>query len=402
MISVEEAVAQLVEGVEPASGTEDVALHDALERVLATELRATRTQPDFDSSAMDGYAVRAADLADLSRSLEVIGEAAAGSAFDGSVGSGQAVRIFTGAPVPAGADSILIQENAETLGDRLIRATAAPSTGQHIRPAGNDFAQDDILLSVGTWLRPGALALAASGGHPILTVRRRPRVAVLATGSELVAPGEPVGPAQIVASNGYGVAAIVRRAGGEILDYGIAPDDPAKIAACVDRAIDERIDLLVTIGGASVGDHDHIGAVFEAKGVSLDFWKVAMRPGKPIMAGRLNGMRLIGLPGNPASSLVAASVFLRPLVRALAGRQPEPLTRVGRTGVALPANPSERTNFLRSISELSAEGGAIVTPMDRQDSSLLSIYARASALLMRPAQAARAEAGDPCLYVDLD
>ncbi|SKA33703.1 gephyrin-like molybdotransferase Glp [Consotaella salsifontis] len=400
MISVDEALERLLEGVEPLGGVDDIPLHEALGRVLAEDLIAKRTQPSFDASAMDGYALRAEDLSDPGKSVAVVGESAAGRAFERAIVPGEAVRIFTGAPVPAGADTILVQEDAERLPDGRLKATSALRANLHIRRAGADFSEGQLLLSAGTLLRPGALALAASGGYPVLPVRERPRVAILATGDELVPPGAPVGPSQIVASNGYGVAAIVRAAGGEALDYGIAPDDPEVIGQRVQRGLDEGVDILVTIGGVSVGDHDHIGEVYAAKGVELGFWKVAMRPGKPIMTGRLGKTRLIGLPGNPASSLVSSTLFLKPLIERLAGRSARQGLQKGRLGAPVRANGA-RSDFIRATTT-EVDGEVRVFPLDRQDSSLLSVYAEASALLMRPISAAAAEAGEPCLYLPLD
>ncbi|NDV88139.1 molybdopterin molybdenumtransferase MoeA [Aurantimonas aggregata] len=401
LISVDAAYRLILQDAAPIARTEELTLSEAAGRVLASDIVARRTQPSFDASAMDGYAVRSADLAAGPTPLRLIGEAAAGRAFGGTAGAGETVRIFTGAPVPEGADAILIQEDATVDGAGRILPGATVSERQHVRFAGIDFGEGDTLLPGGCLLSPGAIALAASGGHPTLTVRQRPRVAVLATGDELVLPGVAPGPAQIVASNGFGVAAMVSAAGGEALDYGIAPDDKTAIAARLDKALAEGADIFVTIGGASVGDHDLVGAVFAERGVALDFWKVAMRPGKPLMAGRLHDTRIVGLPGNPASSMVAAMLFLVPLVSRLAGRPVRPLYRHGVLGAAVPEN-GERTDFVRSVVVIDDDGIATVTPLPRQDSSLLSIYAHAQGLLMRAPQAPPAAAGEPCRYVPLD
>ncbi|MFY0735455.1 MULTISPECIES: molybdopterin molybdotransferase MoeA [Aurantimonas] len=401
LIPVEEAYRLLVEDARPLARTETLPLRDASGRILGADLASLRTQPAFDASAMDGYAVRAADLGDEAPfpSLRLVGESAAGHAYDGTLQPGETIRISTGAPVPAGADAILIQENAHRR-DSTVTATAPVVVGQHIRPAGIDFAAGTPLLTAGTVLTPGAIALAASGGHPSIPVRGRPRVAILATGDELVLPGEPIGPSQIVASNTFGVAALVREAGGLPLNCGIAPDREAAIDAQLTQAIADGADIFVTIGGASVGDHDLVGKVFAAHGVSLDFWKVAMRPGKPLMAGRLGDMRVVGLPGNPASSMVAATLFLAPLVRRLAGRPARPLYRRGILAAPMPDN-GDRTDFVRARIEPDGAGPPRIVPLSRQDSSLLSIYAAADALLVRPVRAAPAEAGDPCDYVPL-
>jgi molybdopterin molybdotransferase len=401
LLSVDAAFALLMEGAAAIEGTESLALHDAHGRILAADLVALRTQPAFAASAMDGYALRAADADATLVPLSVIGESAAGRAFDGSLGPGEAVRIFTGAPVPAGADAILIQENADRLSPDKVLPLEPAVTGRHIRKAGADFSAGDVLLEGSTRLTAGAVALAASGGYPRVTVRRRPRVAILATGDELVLPGESVGPSQIVASNSYGVTAMVAATGAEALDYGIAHDDAEEIGGFLDRARAENVDIFVTIGGASVGDHDLVGQVFASRGVALDFWKVAMRPGKPLMAGRFGPMRLVGLPGNPASSMVAATLFLKPLVAALAGFPRIPIYRDAVLGADMPENDL-RADFIRARLGHSHAVTPIVTPFGRQDSSLLSIYAHADVLLLREPFAPAAKAGDPCRYIVLD
>ncbi|MCE7027775.1 gephyrin-like molybdotransferase Glp [Jiella avicenniae] len=400
LIAVEEAHRRLMAATEPVRRTTLVPLREAAGRILAEDVLAKRTQPGFDASAMDGYALRAEDTRAPFRALAVVGESAAGRAFDGRIGPGEAVRIFTGAPVPEGADAILIQEDAERSEDGALIPQEGVSPGQHIRPAGVDFSAGTVLLARGTLLSPGAVALAASGGHPEILVLDRPKVAVLATGDELVPPGADVGPSQIVASNGYGVAALVEAAGGTVVDCGIAPDDDAEIAGHLDRALAEGCDCFVTIGGASVGDHDLIGKVFEAKRAEMAFLKVAMRPGKPLMAGRIGDMRLVGLPGNPASSMVAATLFLAPLVERLAGRPERPMTRAAILGSDVPEN-GLRTDFMRARAVVDADGTIVATPLPRQDSSLLSIYAAADVLLMRPPHAPAARAGESCRIVDL-
>ncbi|MBO0661045.1 molybdopterin molybdotransferase MoeA [Jiella sp. MQZ9-1] len=400
MISVDEAHRRLVEAARPIRRTVCVPLREAAGRVLAEDVLATRTQPGFDASAMDGYALQATDCQAPFQPLMVIGESAAGRGFDGAVGPGEAVRIFTGAPLPQGADAVLIQEDAERRDDGSLLPQEAVTKGQHVRPAGIDFAAGRRLLETGLRLSPGAVALAASGGHPQLRVLDRPKVAVLATGDELVEPGAAIGPSQIIASNGYGVAALVEAAGGTIIDCGIARDREDEIASHLDRALAEGCDCFVTIGGASVGDHDLIGKVFAARKVDIAFLKVAMRPGKPLMAGRIGDMRLVGLPGNPASSMVAATLFLAPLVRRLAGRPDRPLTRAAILGADVPAN-GQRTDFMRSLATTRDDGTIVVTPLPRQDSSLLSIYAAANALLMRAPDAQSARAGAPCRIIDL-
>ena len=398
LMPLEEAYRRVLAGAEPVSRTDRVPLRQASGRVLAERVDALRTQPGFDASAMDGYAVKAADCEPRSR-LKVIGESAAGNGFSGKIENGETVRIFTGAPVPEGADSVLIQENADVREASTIEVTEAPAKGAHIRLAGVDFAKGQTLLPAGTLLSSGAVALAASGGHPALVVRAKPRVVGLSAGDELVLPGEPVGPHQIVASNTFGIAALCEAAGAEVIANELAPDDEAAIGAVFDRALEAKADIFVTIGGASVGDHDLVGKVFADKGVALDFWKVAMRPGKPFMAGARDGMRIAGLPGNPASSMVAATLFLAPLIRRLAGFADKPLFADGFLADAMPANGG-RADLVRSIIRPGPDG-PLLAPLPRQDSSLLSVYAEADALLLRPVNAPAARAGEPCRFVPL-
>ncbi len=399
LIPVDEALRRLLADVEPIPETEEVSLAEASGRVLARPVIADRTQPDFDASAMDGYAVCAADTL-TGGSLDVIGASAAGRGFAGAIQSGQCVRIFTGAPVPSGADAVIIQENTRLEDGRCIPLEPVEA-GRNIRRAGNDFARGDALIATGSVMTPGRVALAASAGRPTLMVRRRPRVAILATGDELVLPGDEVGPSQIVASNSFGVAAFAQMKGSTVLDFGIAPDDEVAIGARLDRAVADGIDVFVTIGGASVGDHDLIGPVLASRGVALDFWKVRMRPGKPLMAGRLGPMRILGLPGNPASALVTTVLFLEPLLLSLAGRPVESREEAGVLGADVPANDG-RQDFVRASLTRRGDGRIEVVPLPRQDSSLLSTYASADGLLVRPVGAPPARRGDPCRFIRLD
>jgi molybdopterin molybdotransferase len=314
LLPVADALAQLLDGAEPKPA-ETITLHEAAGRVLAEPLKALRTQPPFNASAMDGYAVRAADTA---KALKIIGEAPAGKQFSGNIGPGEAVRIFTGAPVPEGADAVLIQENAEVVGDQ-VQALEPVSAGRNIRRRGLDFNEGDMLLDKGRMLDAAALALAASANHPALPVVAKPVVAIIATGDELLLPGSAPGPDQIISSNAYGVAPICAEAGATVLDLGIARDSIESISGLVAKALDARADIIVTLGGASVGDHDLVHRALTQAGMSLSFWKIAMRPGKPLMFGRLGNARCIGLPGNPVASLLCAQLFIRPLVRRLAG-----------------------------------------------------------------------------------
>jgi molybdopterin molybdotransferase len=382
-LSVEEALARIIEAVAPTPA-EPVAIEAAHRRTLAEPLPALLTQPPFDASAMDGYAVRAADVAKLPATLAMIGQAAAGHPFAGSVAAGQAVRIFTGAPLPTGADAIVIQEDADRDGDKVIVREGTLDKG-HIRRRGFDFREGETLLAAGRRLGPREVALAAAMGHGTLPVRRRPRVAILSTGDELVAPGQTPGHGQIVSSNHLGVAALAELAGAEVRLLGIARDTRDSLDAHFDQARDA--DVIVTIGGASVGDHDLVGPVLQARGMGLSFWKIAMRPGKPLMFGRLGQARVMGLPGNPVSSLVCTRVFLVPLIRALLGvpARGEEIVQA-RAGVALEPN-GPRQHYMRATSAPGADGLAVVTPVRSQDSSLLAPLAEADCLLVRPPQA---------------
>lgn len=391
MMPVSDALARLLADTAPLDA-ETVALAEARGRVLADDLIALRTQPPFAVSAMDGYAVRAADTRDPPGPLTVIGEVAAGQVFEAPVKAGQAVRIFTGAPVPEGADAILIQEDAETAGEGTIRAREAVPAGRHVRPAGLDFSEGEMLIEGGTLLDGGHLSLAAAGNHAELTVRRRPRVGVLATGDELVQPGMPPGPGQIVASNGYGVAAILAEAGAEPFDLGIACDRRADLDIKLDAALSAECDVLITLGGASVGEHDLVRPTFVARGMELAFHKIAMRPGKPMMFGRLGAMRVLGLPGNPVSSLVCTHLFAVPLIESLAGRPPSQRRTTARLGAQLDPN-GPREHYMRGALTRDGDGTLVVTAFDNQDSSIIRLYAAADALIVRPPGADALDAG---------
>ena len=393
LMPVPEALARLLEGAAPLPG-ETVTIDKAAWRVLASNIAALRTQPPFDASAMDGYAVRAADVASVPVSLRIIGEAPAGKGFRGQVGWGEAVRIFTGAPVPAGADAVLIQENARAASPGVIEALEPVAVLRNIRRAGLDFRKDEPLLDAGRILDAAALSLAAAANHAILPVVRRPLVAILATGDELLPPGSETGPDQIIASNAYGVAAIVERTGGVPLDLGIVHDDRAAIDAAVRRAIDAGADVIVTLGGASVGDHDLVRGVLTSAGMSLDFWRIAMRPGKPLMFGRLDNIRVIGLPGNPVASLVCSHLFVAPLVARLAGRPHAHDLRDAVLGVGMGGN-DEREDYVRARAEWRA-GQFVASPFAIQDSSMLRTLTEANALIVRPPFAPAAPAGSPC------
>jgi molybdopterin molybdotransferase len=399
LLSVEEALRRILDGAQPTSA-EPIAIEAAHRRVLAEPLSALLTQPPFDASAMDGYAVRVADLAELPVALTVIGEAAAGHPFDGTVGKGEAVRIFTGAPVPQGADGIVIQENADRDGAKVIVRQGTVDTG-HIRTRGFDFREGETLLEAGRRLGPREVSLAAAMGHGQVMARRRPRVAILSTGDELVEPGTVPGRGQIVASNHLGIAALVEAAGATPQLLGIARDTRADLEARLSQA--DGADVIVTIGGASVGDHDLVAPVLQARGMSLAFWKIAMRPGKPLMFGHLGSSRVLGLPGNPVSSLICGRIFLVPLIRALLGQSARQETPVqARLDVALPAN-GPRQHYMRAVSRTGPDGMPIVTPVRSQDSSLLAPLAQADCLLIRSPGAPEAPVGAlvPILPLDL-
>lgn len=391
LVPVSEALARLLEGAAPL-GIETVPLDAAQGRVLAEAVVARRTQPPFAASAMDGFAVRAEDTAKAPVRLRLIGQVAAGSVFDGTVQAGETVRIFTGAPVPHGADTVLIQEDAEPVGDDAVRAMASPAPGANVRPSGVDFGEGDLLLEPGRLLDAGALSLAAAGNHATLPVLRRPRVGLVATGDELVQPGETPGPGGIVASASVGIAAMLRDAGAETIDLGIARDTAASLEARLDAALEARCDLLVTLGGASVGDHDLVRPVFAARGMTLDFRKIAMRPGKPMMSGRLGALRVLGLPGNPVSAFVCAQLFAVPLVAALSGRRHVHRRRSARLEVALAGN-GPRQHFMRATLARDAAGRLTARPFDNQDSSLIRVYAAADALVVRAPHAPALPAG---------
>jgi molybdopterin molybdotransferase len=394
LMPVADALSAVLGGAEPLP-EEMVALDTAHHRVLARDVAALRTQPPQAMSAMDGYAVRSADADHVAARFKVIGEVAAGRPFEKSIGAGEAVRIFTGGVLPEGADAIVIQEDTVVEGGG-ITITEAAVAGRHIRPAGVDFRKGDVLLARGIRLTDRDLSLAAGMNYPELAVRRRPRVAILATGDELVMPGAIPGPGQIVYSNGYALRALARDEGAETIDLGIAADTVEATKLGIRRAHDLGADILITTGGASVGDHDLVKQSLEAEGVTMAFWRIAMRPGKPMMHGRLDAMRVIGLPGNPVSSYVCGFLFLVPLIRKLSGRADIHHARESALlGRDLAANDL-REDYLRARLEVRADGALIATPVHHQDSSLLGNLAAARALVIRPPFAPKAAAGSAC------
>ncbi|QQA44608.1 gephyrin-like molybdotransferase Glp [Pelagovum pacificum] len=389
MISVAEALDQLFALVEPTD-IETVPLTAACGRQLAEPLTARRNQPPFAASSMDGYAVIASEVRP-GASFRVIGEAAAGRAFSGSVSSGEAVRIFTGAPVPEGADRVVIQEDAERDGDSITLGHSLDEAF-YVRPLGGDFHTGDELSP--RLLTPSDIALIAAMNHATVPVRKRPVVAILPTGDELVQPGEDPGPDQIVASNSYGLHALLARAGAEPRLLPIAKDTLGSLEAALTLA--EGADLVVTIGGASVGDHDLVGEAASNLGLERSFYKIAMRPGKPLMAGRLSDMALVGLPGNPVSAMVCGHIFILPMIACYLGRKAAPAPRIRATLTApLPEN-GPREHYMRARRD-----GDGIAAFERQDSALLTVLADANALLVRPPHDPARQAGETVEYIDL-
>ena len=399
LLPVADALAQVLEGAAPLP-SENVPLAESEGRVLAADLAARRTQPPEDVSAMDGYAVRAADVASVPAHLRVIGEVAAGRPFPGEVGAGEAARIFTGGVLPAGANTVVIQELVEREGDMIIVAKPAPR-GKNVRGAGLDFSKGDAHLKKGRRLTGRDVALAAAMNHAVVPVHRRPKIAIVATGDELVPPGTEPGPGQIVYSNVFALAAVARREGAEVIDFGILFDWLEETIAGVRRAREAGADVLLTAGGASVGDYDLVQPALAAEGLALSFWKVAVRPGKPLLSGRLGAMRVLGLPGNPVSAYVCTVLFLVPLIRRLSGRQD--ISQVLTSGVLgrdLPAN-DERADYMRATCTRRDDGSFEVTPFLVQDSSMLVPLAAADCLLVRAPHAPPAAAGSACVFVPL-
>jgi molybdopterin molybdotransferase len=394
MIPVAEARARLLAGLHPL-GVEQVALADALGRVLAEDLAARRTQPPSAVSAMDGYAARSTDLGRIPATLTVVGEVPAGRAYAGTLRPGEAVRIFTGAPVPEGADCVVVQEDVARDGARItVREGATP--GRHVRAAGLDFSEGEVMLPKGRRLTARDIGLAAAMNRPWLLVRRRPRVAILPTGDEVVMPGEPIGPNQIVSSNGLALAGLIAACGGTPLQLPIAPDDANALREIAGAA--GGVDLLVTTGGASVGEYDLVRDALGADGLVLDFWQIAMRPGKPLMVGRYRDTPMIGLPGNPVSSYVCALLFLRPALAKLQGREAEaaPAPRA-RLRVPLRAN-DKRQDYLRAQLWRMPDGTLETAPFEKQDSAMMSLLARAQCLVVRAPFAPARPVGD---WVDI-
>lgn len=389
MLSVEEARERILAAIAPMPA-EQIGLSNGLGRVLAEDIASRRTQPPTAVSAMDGYAVRAADVVNVPVTLKIAGHAPAGGAHDDALAPGEAVRIFTGGPVPDGADAIVIQEDTDSDGATVTVKESSPA-GHYVRPAGLDFRTGDIILQAGDVLTARNVGMAAAMNVPWLSVRRKPRIAILATGDEIVMPGDPVGPNQIVSSNSLALAAMVEASGAEPILLGIAPDESNELSAMAAAA--HGADMLVTTGGASVGDHDLIQSVLRKDGLEIDFWKIAMRPGKPLIFGDIKGAPLLGLPGNPVSTLVCGIIFLIPALRKMLGLSELDVTRETATlGVDLGKN-DQREDYLRARLSRDDNGVQIATPFSKQDSSMLSRLVQADCLVVRPPHAPALKTG---------
>jgi molybdopterin molybdotransferase len=396
LLSVADAFERVLAGVAPLPA-EEVPLAEADGLVLAYDLKARRTQPPADVSAMDGYAVRGVDVGNAPVRLKVIGEVAAGRPFAAALGPGEAARIFTGGVLPQAADTVVIQEVTERHGD-FVEVQKPSAKGRNVRPQGLDFRAGDKLFSKGHRLTARDLQLVAGMNHPLVPVHRRPKIAMFATGDELVAPGVEPGPGQIVYSNGFALAALAREEGADVTDLGVVGDKLAETIAAVRQARELGVDILVTTGGASVGEYDLVQKAFAAEGMALSFWKVAMRPGRPLMHGKLGDMAVLGLPGNPVSSYVCAFLFLVPLIRRLTGRDDLVTpTETATLGCDLAAN-DERADYLRARLTNGA-GVAVATPFPTQDSSMMAPLAQADCLLIREPHAPPAKAGEPCSII---
>jgi molybdopterin molybdotransferase len=399
LLPVAEALEKILTGVE-ALPVVEMPLSAALGRVLARDLAARRTQPPAAVSAMDGYAVRGADVAKAPAMLDVIAEVAAGRPFAGKIGPGQATRIFTGGVMPKGADTVVIQENTTHDGGR-VTVKSVTETGRNVRREGIDFRAGDKLLTKGTRLTDRDLMLAAAMNYPTVPVHRAPRVAVLGTGDELVMPGTEPGPGEIVYSNGFALAALARSAGADVEELGVSRDTIPSIAQKIRAARDHGADVLLISGGASVGDHDLVQRALTQENLKLSFWRIAMRPGRPMMHGVLDGMQVLGVPGNPVSSYVCSFLFLVPLLRKLSGRtdlmHPQFNAKLGRD---LREN-DERADYLRATLDKGADGELTATPIMAQDSSLMANLSKADCLLIREPHAPAAATGSPCVILKL-
>jgi molybdopterin molybdotransferase len=396
MISVDEARSRILADLH-STPPEVIALSEALGRVTAAPVLARLTQPPHAVSAMDGYGLRQSDGVQ-GRALDVIGSAPAGHPFVGAVGVGQAIRIFTGSVLPDGIDAILAQEDAAEAGGRVtVRETTV--AGRHIRVRGQDFVLGDKLIEAGRVLTARDIGLAAAANYPWLTVHRKPRVVLCAIGDEIAMPGEPIPPGGIVSSNTHGLAALVKTAGGEATVLPVVADDRVALANLAKHV--RAADMLVTTGGASVGEYDLVQSALVESGMVLDFWKIAMRPGKPLIFGKLNGIPIVGLPGNPVSSMVCAALFLMPAIRVLCGlRGTAAPTRKAKLGKPLKAN-DQREDYLRATLECDDRGELLATAFPSQDSALLRFLAKADAFIRRAPFAQALAAGDEVDVISL-
>jgi molybdopterin molybdotransferase len=399
LLSVAEALERVLEHASPLPADE-VPLTEAAGRVLAYPLKARRTQPPADVSAMDGYAVRSSDVATVPVRLKVIGEVAAGRPFARPVGPGEVARIFTGGVLPEGADTVVIQEHTKRDGDDVNVEKSSPK-GRHVRVQGLDFKAGDALLDAGHRLTARDLALAAGMNHPLVPVHRQPKIALFATGDELIPAGAEPAPGQIVSSNNYAIAALARGEGAEVVDLGIVGDRLDETVAAVRRAREGGADILVTSGGASVGDYDLVQKAFTAEGMALSFWRLALRPGRPLMYGRLGAMHVLGVPGNPVSAFICGFLFLAPLIRRLSGRiDLQRPVESALLGVDLAEN-DERADYLRATLTDGPQG-PIATPFPIQDSSMMAPLAKADCLIIREPYEPAAQIGSRCWIVKFE
>ncbi len=401
MIPVAEAQANVLNGVARLA-SEDVSVAESFGRILAEDVASRMTQPPVAVSSMDGYAVRSADVANVPAGLKLIGESSAGRGFAGKMGPGETVRIFTGAPIPEGADAIVIQEDTDVAGTQITMKESS-GAGRYVRPAGLDFAAGQVLLKAGKRINSRDVALIAGMNVPWVKVTRRPRVAILSTGNELVMPGDPMGAHQIISSNSLGLAAFVAAAGGSAVNLGIAIDEPGALR---DKLAGIRgMDMLVTIGGASVGDYDLVKQVAGAEGLDINFSQVAMRPGKPLIFGKIHGVPMLGLPGNPVSAGVCATLYLKPAIDVMLGAKTAAnagtVTETAVLGADVPEN-DRRQDYLRSKLELSSAGELTATPFAKQDSSMLAFFAQADCLVVRAPNAPALKKGERVPVVRLD
>ena len=398
LLNVDDALEQLLSDIS-VSEIENVSLHNATARVLAADLVANRDQPPFRASAMDGYAIRGDNVKELPTKLQVIGEVPAGHHFSDVLQDWEAVRIFTGAPVPEGADTVVMQEKTERDG-AFVSIQQEIKKGSNIREAGQDFGKGDTLLKKGTELTYRHLALAAAMNHSVLPVYKRPVIAILATGDELVLPGETPTESQIIAANNFAIASLAQTIGADIMDLGIARDDMTEISTTIKKAVAAEVDCLITIGGVSVGDHDLVQEALKGAGMELKFWRIAMRPGKPLLAGKLGKTQVLGLPGNPVSSMTCALLFLQPIIRKMLGKKGPYQIMDAVLGNALPEN-DYRQSYMRAQTHIDEKGRTVASTYSDQDSSKLASFAQANCVIVRPPNTPASEAGALCKIITL-